>query len=468
MAGASFDIAVVGHGAAGLTAALAAAEASRSIDRRTSIAVIERAARGQHGGNTRFTPCYMRMEAPDRLSPDFVSEMISVSDGQNDPAYFQRLASDAPTTIGWLETHGIEFHTPCYYLSAGPARIQPIGGGESIVRELTRAAENAGVQFLYEREARTLMRGTGGGVVGVTVAEAGRDRVITASAVILASGGFQGSPDMLEQHLGYGAGSLVPISPGTRLNSGAGIRMALAAGALPSGDWQGMHIEPIDPRASNPAPVVLVYPYGVVVDQYGARFFDEGGGLVHETWEQFARYIHFDTPGRQVYAVLDSRLNSIENFGRAIRSEVAPYEARTLAELAQLIAVPADDLEKTVLAYNSACVGDASQFDATVRDGLATDPKLMPPKSNWARTLDVPPFYAWPLIGGIAYTFGGIATDVDGRVLGSSGAIPGLYAAGEVTGHFHGTAPNAVSVMRALVYGRLAGRCAVRDAKGSD
>lgn len=468
MTGASFDIVVVGHGAAGLTAALAAAEASRSINRRTSIAVIERAARGQHGGNTRFTPCYMRMEAPDRLSPDFVSEMISVSDGQNDPAYFQRLASDAPATVGWLETHGIEFHTPGYYLSAGPARVQPIGGGESIVRELMRAAENAGVQFLYEREARTLMRGKGGGVAGVTVGEAGRYRDITANAVILASGGFQGSSDMLEQHLGSGAGSLVPISPGTRLNAGAGIRMALAIGALPSGDWQGMHIEPIDPRASNPAPVVLVYPYGVVVDQDGARFFDEGGGLVHETWEQFARSIHFDTPGRQVYAVLDSRLNSIENFGRAIRSEVAPYEARTLAELAQLIAVPADNLEKTVLAYNSACVGDASQFDATVRDGLATDPELTPPKSNWARTLHVPPFYAWPLIGAIAYTFGGIATDLDGRVLGSSGPIPGLYAAGEITGHFHGTAPNAVSVMRALVYGRSAGRCAVRDAKLSD
>lgn len=324
----SFDILIVGHGAAGLTAALAAAEASQSIGRRLSIAVVERATKGQHGGNTRFTPCYMRMEAPDRLSPEFVDEMISVSDGRNDLDYFRRLASEAPATMTWLQAHGIRFHAPDYYLSVGPARIQPIGGGESIVRELTRAAEIAGVNFLYEHEAQAFMRVVDGTVAGVRTRQSGRDMEIAAGAVILACGGFQGNPGMLEEHLGDGAGSLVPISPGTRLNTGTGISMALEAGASRSGDWQGMHIEPIDPRACNPAPVVLVYPYGIVVNQSGERFCDEGAGLVHETWERFARSIHFDTPGRQVYAVLDSRLQNIENFQRAIRSEVPPFEAR--------------------------------------------------------------------------------------------------------------------------------------------
>ena len=62
------------------------------------------------------------------------------------------------------------------------------------------------------------------------------------------------------------------------------------------------------------------------------------------------------------------------------------------------------------------------------------------------------------MIGAIAYTFGGIATDTRARVLGASGPIAGLYAAGEITGHFHGTAPNAVAVLGAAVYGRIAGR----------
>ena len=86
---------------------------------------------------------------------------------------------------------------------------------------------------------------------------------------------------------------------------------------------------------------------------------------------------------------------------------------------------------------------------------------LSPPKSNWARAIIEPPFLAWPIIGAIAYTFGGLATDARARVLRDGAPIPGLYAAGEITGHFYGTAPNAVSVLRAFVFGRIAGREAV-------
>ena len=64
----------------------------------------------------------------------------------------------------------------------------------------------------------------------------------------------------------------------------------------------------------------------------------------------------------------------------------------------------------------------------------------------------------WPIIGAIAYTFCGLATDSSARVLRGGAPIPGLTAAGEITGHFYGTAPNAVSVLRAFVFGRIAGR----------
>jgi len=73
----------------------------------------------------------------------------------------------------------------------------------------------------------------------------------------------------------------------------------------------------------------------------GEGFFDEGGGLVHETWSGFARRIHFETPGGRAYAILDSRLFDIAGFERAIRSEVPPHEADTLDELARLIGVDA-------------------------------------------------------------------------------------------------------------------------------
>ena len=102
---------------------------------------------------------------------------------------------------------------------------------------------------------------------------------------------------MMREHFGPGGESIRLISPGTRFNTGDGIRMAIEQGADAAGEWSGMHSEPIDPRSQNSAPVVLVYPYGIVVDRNGRRFFDEGGGLVHETWETFSRRIHFETPG---------------------------------------------------------------------------------------------------------------------------------------------------------------------------
>ncbi len=461
----TFDIVIVGHGAAGLTAALAAAEEARAAGIDARITVVERAGEGAHGGNTRFTPCYMRLEAPDRLSPDFVEDMLAVSGGRNDRAYFETLAAEAPATMGWLQRHGVAFHNPVYYLSVGPPRIQPVGGGETIVRELTRAAKAAGVRFRYSCKAERLQRDARGAIAGLGMTTAsGADETLPADAVVLACGGFQGDADMLRRHFGPGGEAMRLISPGTALNTGAGIRMALDIGALAAGDWNGMHIEPIDPRSANPAPVVLVYPYGIVVDRTGKRFFDEGAGLVHETWEAFARDIHFNAPGREVYAILDARLRDIENFERAIRSEVPPFEAATLAELATTIGVPAGALEATVAAYNAACIGNPERFDATDKDALAADAALAPPKSNWARALDKPPFLAYPLIGAIAYTFGGLATDTHARVLGADRAIAGLYAAGEITGHFHGTAPNAVAVLRAAVFGRIAGRSAVRGA----
>jgi tricarballylate dehydrogenase len=118
-------------------------------------------------------------------------------------------------------------------------------------------------------------------------------------------------------------------------------------------------------------------------------------------------------------------------------------------------------LSATVAGYNAACTGDPAAFDPARCDGLSAGDALDPPKSNWARALDAPPFLAYPLVGAIAYTFGGLATDVRARVLRGGVPVPGLFAAGEITGHFHGTAPNAVSVLRALVFGNIAGHEAV-------
>jgi tricarballylate dehydrogenase len=423
------NVIVVGQGAAGLAAALAAAEEARKRELSIHITLVDKASEEEAGGNTRWSPSYMRMAAPDRVEPSFVRDMLAATGAAGDANYFAQLAREAPATVAWIAAQGIEFIQPTYYLAKGPPRIQPLGGGPAIIAALTRAARAAGVRFRYRSAARNIV--TAGDRVAALALDG--EETLAADAIILACGGFQGDGEMMRAHFGPGGETMRLISPGTRQNTGDGIRMALALGAARAGDWNGMHAEPIDARSRNSAPVVLVYPYGIVVDRNGERFFDEGGGLVHETWEWFARDLHFKTPGSIAYAILDSRLLQIADYQRAIRSEVAPLRAATLGELARLIGIDAGPLTATVAAYNASCSGDPNSFDATRRDGLAADRTLTPPKSNWARAVAVPPFLAFPLIGAIAYTFGGLATDERARVL------------------------------RAFVFGRIAGRQAVTD-----
>jgi tricarballylate dehydrogenase len=464
----SRKLVIVGHGAAGLAAAVSAAEQTRRRGLRIDITLLEKSREDEAGGNTRWSPSYMRLAAPDRLAPGFEDDMREASGGLADRNYFRTLAENATATISWLGAHGIEFATPVYYLSAGPPRIQPVGGGRAIVQMLSNAANRAGVRVLYETSATRLVMAEDR-VRGVEIQSGdGLTTTIDADAVVLASGGFQGNAAMMRAHFGPQGETIKLISPGTGFDTGDGIRMALDQGAIASGDWNGMHIEPVDPRSKNSAPVVLVYPYGIVVDQNGCRFFDEGGGLVHETWEVLARDLHFARPRRIAYAILDASLFDIPGFERAIRSEVPPVRAETLEELAAQVGIPAHNLRQTIDAFNAAAIGDVAVFDATRCDGLAAADGLKPPKSNWARPITKPPFLAYPLVGAIAYTFGGLATNENAEVLCARGPMPGLYAAGETTGHFYGTAPNAVSVLRALVFGRIAGRQAVGFAANID
>jgi tricarballylate dehydrogenase len=457
----SKHLVIVGQGAAGLAAALSAAETGRKRGVDLRITLVEKASADEAGGNTRGSPSYMRMVTPDRVEPSFVDDMLAATQGRGDRTYFERLAAEAPATMAWIAAHGIAFHQPVYYLAKGPPRIQPIGGGPAIIAALSQAARAVGIAIRYRCAAQKLVPAENG-VAGIVVAEDdGRSHTLPADAVILATGGFQGDGAMMRTHLGTGAESMRLISPGTRFATGDGIRMAAQIGAAMSGDWNGMHCEPIDPRSQNSAPVVLIYPYGIVVDRNGRRMFDEGGGLVHETWEKFSRDIHFTAPGREVFAILDSRPFEIPDYQRAIRSDVPPVQADTLDALSEMIGVDAKGLTDTVAAHNAAAISDPAKFDATVCDGLAAAPTLHPPKSNWARAITAPPFLAYPLIGAVAYTFGGIATNTRAEALRGNAPIPGLYAAGEITGHFYATAPNAVSVLRAFVFGRIAGREAV-------
>ena len=103
---------VVGHGAAGLAAALSAAEAAQSRGLAVDITVLEKAREDEAGGNTRWSPSNMRLDAPDRIDPGFADDMLRVCGERGDAGYFRALADNATATVGWLQRHGVEFVTP--------------------------------------------------------------------------------------------------------------------------------------------------------------------------------------------------------------------------------------------------------------------------------------------------------------------------------------------------------------------
>ena len=163
------NIVVIGQGAAGLAAALAAAEAAEAKGAAVAITLVDNAPEQDAGGNTRWTPSYMRMVSVDRVEPTFVHDMPEATRFQGDESYFATLAQQAPGTVRWIADHGVPFHQPVYYLAKGPPRIQPIGGGETIHRELSRAAREAGVIFRFGCAADALQT-ENGAIAGVRLA----------------------------------------------------------------------------------------------------------------------------------------------------------------------------------------------------------------------------------------------------------------------------------------------------------
>ena len=136
-------------------------------------------------------------------------------------------------------------------------------------------------------------------------------------------------------------------------------------------------------------------------------------------------------------------------------TDVPPVTAGTVEELAAQLGLDPGALARTVSEYNAAA--GPEPFDPYVFDGKSTR-GLATPKSNWAFPLDSPPYVAYPLTCAITFTFGGIRTDSSARVVSPAGTpIPGLYAAGEVTGLYYHEYPAGTSVLRSLTFGRLAG-----------
>ncbi|MCZ6532367.1 MAG: FAD-binding protein, partial [SAR324 cluster bacterium] len=140
-----------------------------------------------------------------------------------------------------------------------------------------------------------------------------------------------------------------------------------------------------------------------------------------------------------------------------------PLVADTLEELAALLPLDVEQAQRTLAGYNEAA--GRGSFDPTVLDGLRSG-GLTIEKTNWARPLDTPPYYAYPATGGITFTFGGVLINEDAQVMSTHRKpIAGLFACGEMVGGiFHYNYPGGTGLMSGAVFGRIAGASAAQAA----
>jgi tricarballylate dehydrogenase len=471
-----FDVVVAGCGVAGLSAAVSAAESGARV------AVLERAPEEDRGGQSRYTEAYLRMKSLTEVSDDFETHLAENGSGSIDPELveqtatdsrgtsitkalsladpnlIERFANEAPATIAWLQGMGARFDfLPTQFLTASQPRLLPVGGGQALVDVLAARAEKLGVKFFYETTALSLVQDAAGRVTGLRTSTRGVGHRVFSGQVVLACGGFEGNTEMQTRYIGPRAVYLRPVCKGAYYNRGEGVRMALDIGAAACGEFGSYHAEPVDPRSGISEPSIFIFPYGILVNQDGHRFTDEAPTTVDACYEPVTRRI-FEQRGGTAWTILDQRHTRIPNYRLGIRTDKPPVTANTIAELALKIGVPADQLKATVAQYNAACSG--KDWDPLKIDHVRTE-GLNPPKSNWACPLTEGPFHAYPIISANVFTFGGLKIDPEACVLDSDGeGIDGLYAAGETVGLYYGNYTGATSVLKGLVFGRIAGATA--------
>ncbi|NJN51431.1 MAG: FAD-dependent tricarballylate dehydrogenase TcuA [Gammaproteobacteria bacterium] len=480
-------VVIVGGGNAAFAAAVSARDSGADVT------LLERAPEALRGGNSRFTAGAMRVVYDGiadlrKLMPDltdtevartdfgeyssasFYEDLGRVTNWRCDPELAAHLVEESLPTLLWMRGHGLRF-LPLYGRQSfevegrvrfwGGLTVEAWGGGPGLIDGWTAIAKHAGVRVHYDTRAIGIAT-AGGSISGVHVRAQGREEIITADRVVLASGGFEANPAWRARYLGPGW-DLARVR-GTRFNTGDGIDMALAIGAAARGHWSGCHAVGWDLNAPEFGDLEVgdafqkhSYPLGIMINARGQRFVDEGADFRNYTYARYGGEI-LAQPNQFAWQVFDAKVIPLLRDEYRIR-RITHVEADDLQTLVKRMEnVDAREFLDTVTQFNAA-VDTSVRFDPSVKDARAAR-GLQVPKSNWANTIDTPPFHAYGVTCGITFTFGGLAVDAQARVLDEAGApIAGLFAAGELVGGlFYHNYPGGTGLTSGAVFGRTAGR----------
>ena len=366
--------------------------------------------------------------------------------GINDPALVETLCEGTADAIDWLDENGITLHNVSSFGGASVKRIhRPVGDdgkvvsvGSYMIPRLQQACEKAGVQILLSTTAEEILT-DGGKAVGIKATGAtGETVTINAKAVILASGGFGANLDMVVEYKPELKGFMTTNAPGIL---GQGIAMAQAIGA----DTVDMDQIQIHPTVQYDSAALITEGLrgdgAVLINAEGKRFIDEVGTRDVVSAAEVAQ------TGGYSWLVVDQKMADASSVIQGYIKKGYTVEGKTYEELAEAMGVDSAAFAETMANWNQ-CVADKTDAEFG--------------RTSFANPLDTAPYYAIKVTAGVHHTMGGLKIDTNTEVLDADGnAIPGLFAAGEITGGVHGAnrlGGNAVADF--TVFGRIAGKAA--------
>lgn len=438
------DVVIIGAGGAGLAAAVEA------HDLGSTVVVLEKmpmvggnTLRATGGMNAAGTSPQQALGIDDSADLHY-EDSFSGGREMNVPELLQTMVDEAPSAVEWLIELGADLSDVGRLGGSSVNRThRPTGGaavGAHLVGVLRDALDERGVDIRLQTTATELLTNEDGAVVGVlAVTEDGETHTFHATAVIVAAGGYGASSEMFVRFDSALEGFGTTNHPGA---TGDGIAMVEAIGGQLIHMDQVQTHPTVEPGRSTMITEAVRGNGGVLINRDGQRFVDELGtrdvvseAILDQTGQ--TAFLVFDRGVRESLAAIENYIN----MGIVVQGD-------TLADLATALDINPDALSDTLAAYNEA---------------VETDEDAEFGRSSLPRVLDQPAFYAVEIGPAVHHTMGGVLIDENARVMGEHGPIPGLFAAGEVTGGIHGAnrlGGNALADI--IVFGRIAGQQAAQ------